>query len=311
MRSILKTTLVLLVLGLVLVACGEEVDEAGNLGDRTINVVATTGQITDAVRNVGGERVDVTGLMGPGVDPHLFQPTASDVGAMEDADVIFYNGLELEGRMGDVFVSMARTRPTVQVTSEIPEDQLLPSAVYEGAFDPHIWFNVELWIMVVNNIEAELSELDPEHAETYESNADAYIAELEELHAYALEQFETIPEQSRLLITAHDAFGYLGDRYGLEVIGLQGLSTATEAGAADVQDLAALIVERDIQAIFVETSVPPATIEAVQAAVNAQDHEVAIGGSVFSDAMGAEGTPEGTYVGMFRHNVDTIVQSLS
>lgn len=303
--------LVLLLVVVVLVAaCGTDVSDEGDLADREINVVATTGMIADAVHNVGGDRVDVTGLMGPGVDPHLYRPTASDVTALDGADIIFYNGLELEGRMTDIFVRLAQTTPTVAVAQDVPEDRLLESVNYQGAHDPHIWFDVDLWTMAVRVIETELSELDPDHADVYAGNADAYVAELEELDAYVFEQVETLPEQSRVLVTAHDAFGYFGERYGMEVLGLQGLSTAAEAGAADVQGLSAEIVERQIKAIFIESSVPRATIEAVQAAVESRGHEVAIGGQLFSDAMGNAGTSEGTYLGMVRHNVDTIVGAL-
>lgn len=300
----------ILALGLILAACGTDVSDDGNLGDRTINVVATTGMIADAVENVGGDRVDVTGLMGPGIDPHLYRPTASDVNSLDGADIIFYNGLELEGRMTDIFVRLARTTPTVAVAQDVPEERLLASRDYEDAYDPHIWFDVDLWILAVREVEDELTALDPEHGDTYAANSDAYVDELEDLDAYVFEQVETVPEDSRVLITAHDAFGYLGERYGIEVMGLQGLSTAAEAGAADVQDLSREIAERQIKAIFVESSVPRATIEAVQAAVESRGHEVAIGGELFSDAMGNEGTPEGTYLGMVRHNIDTIAGAL-
>lgn len=295
---------------LLIAACGTDASDDGDLADRQITVVTTTGMIADAVQNVGGERVDVTGLMGPGVDPHLYRPTASDVTALDNADIIFYNGLELEGRMTDIFVRLARTTPTVAVAQDVPEDRLLASVNYQNAYDPHIWFDVDLWTLAVRVVESALAELDPDHADVFASNADAYVAELEDLDAYVFEQIETIPEQSRVLITAHDAFGYFGARYGMEVLGLQGISTAAEAGAADVQELTAEIVERQIKAIFVESSVPRTTIEAVQAAVESRGHEVSIGGQLFSDAMGDAGTPEGTYLGMVRHNVDTIAGAL-
>ena len=300
----------LLVLTLILTACGEDAASGEDIGDRQIRVVATTGMIADAVRNVGGDRVDVTGLMGPGVDPHLYRPTASDVSTLENADIIFYNGLELEGRMTDIFVRLARTTPTVPVAQDIPTESLLDSQDYEDAHDPHVWFDVNLWQSVVRVIEAELAELDPAHADDYRENADSYVAELEELDAYVFDLIETIPPDSRVLITAHDAFGYFGHRYGVEVIGLQGISTAAEAGAADVQNLTRLIIEREIKAVFIETSVPAATIEAVRAAVRSQGFEVEIGGELFSDAMGNAGTPEGTYIGMITHNADTISSAL-
>ena len=300
----------LMLMSLLLAACGEDASGGADVADREVRVVATTGMIADAVRNVGGDRVDVSGLMGPGVDPHLYRPTASDVNALEAADIVFYNGLELEGRMTDIFVRLASTTPTVPVAQDIPEDALLESQDYEDANDPHVWFDVHLWQSVVRVIEAEMAELDPEHASDYTANADAYVAELEELDAYVFEQIESIPEESRVLITAHDAFGYFGERYGMEVIGLQGISTAAEAGAADVQDLSRLIGDRQIKAIFVESSVPRSTIEAVQAAAESRGDEVEIGGELYSDAMGDEGTPGGTYIGMITHNADTIANAL-
>jgi manganese/zinc/iron transport system substrate-binding protein len=309
-RQVIMSTVALAAIAFILTACGEDASSGADVSDRQIRVVATTGMIADTVRNVGGDRLDVTGLMGPGVDPHLYRPTASDVTALEAADIIFYNGLELEGRMTDIFVRLARTTPTVPVAQDIPSESLLASQDYEDAYDPHVWFDVKLWQSVVRVIEAELAELDPDHADEYRANADSYIAELEALDAYVVEQIETIPPDSRVLITAHDAFGYFGHRYGVEVIGLQGISTAAEAGAADVQDLTRLIVEREVKAIFVETSVPVATIEAVRAAVQSQGSDVEIGGELFSDAMGNEGTPEGTYIGMITHNVDTIASAL-
>lgn len=310
LRTRMRALALVAVAGIVLAACGTDVSDNGDVADREINVIATTGMIADAVRNVGGDRVDVTGLMGPGVDPHLYRPTASDVSALENADIIFYNGLELEGRMTDIFVRMAASKPTVAVAAELPEDRLQEPPEFDGKFDPHVWFDVDLWLLTIQVVQDALTELDPGSADLYQENAANYMAELRELDSYVQEQIDTIPEAGRVLITAHDAFGYFGLRYGVEVIGLQGTSTAAEAGAADVQDLAELIVERQIKAIFVESSVPRATIEAVQSAVESQGHEVAIGGELFSDAMGADGTPEGTYIGMVRHNVDTIAGAL-
>ncbi len=303
-------TTLILVLSLALGGCGTDVAESGDVADRPINVVTTTGMIADAVKNVGGDRVDVTGLMGPGVDPHLYRPTASDVSALDEADIIFYNGLELEGRMTDIFVRLAASKPTVAITESLPEDRLQEPPAFQGKYDPHVWFDVDLWSLTIETIREALAELDPASADLYQTNAERYVAELQELDGYVQEQINTIPEVGRILITAHDAFGYFGLRYGVEVIGLQGTSTAAEAGAADVQNLSRLIVEREVKAIFVESSVPRATIEAVQLAVQSGGHEVAIGGQLFSDAMGAAGTPEGTYIGMVRHNVDTVVGAL-
>jgi len=300
-----------MLLMLLTAACGEDADSSGDLAERTIDVVTTTGMIADAVEHVGGERVSVDALMGPGVDPHLYKATASDVDKLDEADVIFYNGLHLEGRMQEIFERLAENKPTVAVTDGLDESRLLSPPEFQGNHDPHLWFDVDLWSETVRTVEAQLSELDRPNAAVYEENADAYIAELETLDAWVTEEIETIPESSRVLITAHDAFGYFGARYGMEVRGLQGTSTATEAGAADVQGLADFIAEREIAAIFVESSVPKETIEAVQQAVQSRGWDVQIGGQLFSDAMGAEGTPEGTYDGMVRYNVTTIVNALA
>jgi manganese/zinc/iron transport system substrate-binding protein len=301
--------LVALTLVSLLAACGDDAS-GDDLSSRTINVVATTGMIADAVANVGGERVEVEGLMGPGIDPHLYKASAGDVGKLEDADVIFYNGLELEGRMTDIFVRLASSKPTVAVTEDISPDSLREPPEFAGKYDPHVWFDVALWIEVVQTIEAHLSEIDPNSADIYAENAAAYIAELETLDSWVQEQIDTIPEPARVLITAHDAFGYFGDKYGLEVRGLQGISTQSEAGLADVQDLADFIADNNIPAVFIESSVNENTIDAVREAVQAKGKDVNIGGTLFSDAMGEAGTEEGTYVGMVRHNVTTIVSAL-
>jgi manganese/zinc/iron transport system substrate-binding protein len=284
---------------------------ASEVAGRKLRVVTTVGMITDIVENVGKDRVEVKGLMGPGVDPHLYKATASDVKLLDSADIIFYGGLELEGRLTDTFVKMARSRPTVAVTEAIPQEKLREPTEFEGKFDPHVWFDVTLWQYAVKAINQHLGEIDPGSKDYYQQNADAYLKQLDDLHQYVKSQIERIPASSRVLITAHDAFGYFGQQYGVEVRGLQGTSTATEAGANDVQALTDFIAQRKIKAIFVETSVPESTIKAVQAAVKAKGHEVAIGGALFSDAMGQPGTSEGTYIGMVRHNVDTIVKALA
>lgn len=275
-----------------------------------INVVTTIGMITDVVEIVGGERVSVIGLMGPGIDPHLYKASEGDVTKMTKADVIFYNGLHLEAQMGEVFEQMGKSAITVPVSENIDKSLLLELEDYEGAPDPHVWFNVTYWMNAVNVIRDTLIDMDPEGADYYQVNAAAYLLELEALHAYVLAQAERVPEKQRVLITAHDAFRYFGLAYGFEVRGLQGISTQSEAGTGDVQALVDFIVDRKINAIFVESSVPQRTIEAVQAAVKAKGHDVRIGGELFSDAMGDAGTEEGTYVGMVRHNINTIVSAL-
>jgi manganese/zinc/iron transport system substrate-binding protein len=292
-------------------ACGQSADQpAEDLSERQIRVVTTIGMITDVAQNVGGERVSVTGLMGPGVDPHLYKASEGDVSSLSEADVIFYNGLHLEAKMGEVLEQMGSRIKTVAVTSGIDESLLLSPPEFEGAHDPHVWFDVTLWTKAVETIRDTFIEIDPGSADLYRANAQEYLGKLEELEAYVQEQTARVPEQQRVLITAHDAFNYFGQAYDFEVRGLQGISTATEAGTGDVQDLADFIAENKIPAIFVESSVPVRNIEAVQAAVQAKGFQVNIGGELFSDAMGDWGTEEGTYLGMVRHNVDTIVSAL-
>lgn len=278
--------------------------------DGRLDVVATTGMIGDAVGRVGGDRVRVVALMGPGVDPHLYKARAGDVRRIAAADVIFYNGLHLEAAMGEVFEGMAARTPTVAVTRGIPATRLLAPPDFAYAHDPHVWFDVALWMEVVREVARALAAHDPAGAEVYQANADAYLAELDALDRWVAARVAALPPERRVLVTAHDAFAYFGRAYGVEVRGLQGISTAAEAGTADVQGLAAFIVARRLPAIFVESSIPRRTVEAVQAAVRARGFEVRIGGSLYADAMGDAGTPEGTYVGMVRHNVNVLVNAL-
>jgi manganese/zinc/iron transport system substrate-binding protein len=295
---------------LLAVGCGPIPDSAlPDLSEReTIRVVTTVGMIADAVEHVGGDRVEVEGLMGPGIDPHLYKASEGDVRRLERADVIFYGGLHLEAKMADVLERIGERRLTRAVTDGIPRSRLL--SVGAGQHDPHVWFDVELWKGAVREIRDTLSAADPAHADGYRARAAAYLTELDALDAEVRRKSATVPPRARVIVTAHDAFGYFGRAYGFEVVGLQGISTASEAGAKDVQRLADLIAARRIPAIFVESSVSPRTIEAVEEAVRARGFDVEIGGSLFSDAMGSAGTPEGTYVGMVRHNADTITSAL-
>ncbi len=276
-----------------------------------IAAAATIGMIADIVASVGGDRVEVTGLMGPGVDPHLYKASAGDVRTLSRSQIIFYNGLHLEAAMGEVLEQMDRTTRTIAVTDGIDRDRLLAPPEFKGLHDPHVWFDVTMWASAVGEVGKALAEFDPEHATEYLARASETQAELEQLDIWVREQISLLPEGRRVLVTAHDAFNYFGRAYGVEVRGLMGINTATEAGTADVQDLASFIVERGIPALFVETSIPRRTVEAVQAAVQARGVAVEIGGALFSDAMGNPGTPEGTYVGMIRHNVSTMVAALS
>ena len=275
-----------------------------------VKITTTTNVITDLVENIGGDKVKVTGLMGPGVDPHLYRPSASDVQKLQDADIVFYNGLDLEGKMGDIFVKIGREGTSVWAVSEnIPHESLL-SLDDTSSFDPHIWWNANLWQEAAKVVAAGLSEYDPANSETYQKNLDEYISNLKELHIESLDRINSIPEEQRVLVTAHDAFQYFGQTYGLEEMAIQGWSTSSEAGIREIQNLADVITEREIKAVFIETSISPATIEALKAAVQDQGHDVVIGGSLFSDAIGEKGTEEGTYVGAFSHNVKTIVEAL-
>jgi manganese/zinc/iron transport system substrate-binding protein len=248
--------------------------------------------------------------MGPGVDPHLYKASEGDVRRLFRADVIFYGGLHLEAKMAEVLGEMGERTRTVAVSEVVPKDQLLAPAAFQGAYDPHVWFDVRMWRMTVDTIAATLASADPAHAAEYRANAEAYRRRLDSLDAYVRARAREVPAAKRVLITAHDAFNYFGRAYGFEVRGLQGISTASEAGTADVQALADFIATRRIPAVFVESSIPRRTIEAVQEAVAAQRYHVAIGGSLYSDAMGNPGTPDGTYIGMVRHNIDTIVGAL-
>jgi len=277
-------------------------------GNYPIGVVCTIGMVADLVRHVGGEHVKVTPLMGEGVDPHLYKASPGDVAALNGADVIFYSGLHLEGKMADVFVRMARKKPTFAVTEYIQESRVLDDP--NGAFDPHLWFDVSLWREATGVVRDVLKAYDPKHAEEYQTRADRYQKELADLHAYAGKELAAIPKERRVLVTAHDAFRYFGRAYDIEVRGIQGISTESEAGVRDVNDLVAFIVKRKVKAVFVESSVSDKNIRALLEGCRAQGHQVTIGGELFSDAMGKDGTPEGTYVGMVRHNVDAIVKAL-
>lgn len=309
----------LILMMILVVACGNQPDKTSETKSKSeaaftqgpINVVTTIGMIADIVQQVGGERVKVTGLMGTGVDPHLYKASAGDVERLAEADLIFYNGLHLEAKMGGVLERMQNQIKTVAVTDKIDRSLLQAPPEFEGAYDPHVWFDVTLWMKAVESVRDTLVEMDADNASLYKTNASNYLTKLEELHNYVKRQAEKVSPDHRVLVTAHDAFNYFGRAYGFEVRGLQGISTATEAGTADVQELAKFIAARRIPAMFIETSVPRRSIEAVQAAVKSRKFAVRIGGELFSDAMGNPGTPEGTYIGMVRHNTDTIVTSLT
>lgn len=310
-RYLILISVGLIVGAFILSGCGggEQAEKSAG-GDSKLKIVTTIGMITNVVERVGGDRVHVDGLMGPGVDPHLYKASAGDVELMSNADIIFYGGLHLEGAMTELFEQMQKRTRTVAVSEAVPENMLLSPEGFADAHDPHIWFDVSLWARTVDLVRQTLSEEDTAGAALFKTNADSLMGEMLDLHQYVRAQVVRVSPQQRVLITAHDAFNYFGRAYGFEVRGLQGISTATEAGTADIQQLADFIAENKIPAIFVESSVSPRNIEAVQAAVKSRGFEVNIGGELFSDAMGDPGTPEGTYLGMVKHNIDTIVGAL-
>ena len=283
---------------------------ADRVEGQPLRVLATTGMVADAARVIGADAVEITALMGPGVDPHLYKASERDVRALAEADLVLYNGLHLEGKMAELFTRLAKSRHVVPVAAAIPESLLRHPSEFAGHPDPHVWFDVAMWSHAVERVRDALSEASPGQREAFASRASAYLDTLRVLDAWTRGEMALIPERQRVLVTAHDAFGYFGRAYGVEVVGLQGISTVSEFGLADVRRLVDLIVSRGVKAVFVESSVPRRSIEAVAEGCRARGHDVAIGGTLYSDALGADGTPEGTYVGMFRTNVRTIVGAL-
>jgi len=286
--------------------CQEKKEDNGKL-----NIVTTTSMITDLVKNIGGDSINIQGLMGSGVDPHLYKASEGDVSKLVNADIIFYNGLHLEGKLVEVFDKMgSATKTPIALANELDETTLIGSDYFASNYDPHVWFDIDYFKQFAKKVAKVLSEKDPKNKAVFEANEVSYISKLERLQNNVKSIIETLPKDKRILVTAHDAFNYFGKAYGFEVVGLQGLSTATEAGVQDVQKLAAFIIEKQIKAVFVESSVPKRTIEALQAAVKSKGHDVEIGGTLYSDALGNAGTVEGTYIGMFAYNVNTIVNAL-
>ncbi|WP_298507352.1 zinc ABC transporter substrate-binding protein [uncultured Kordia sp.] len=301
-----KYTYILLV-AIGITSCKTEVKQR----DGKLQIVTTTTMITDMVEHIGGDAVVVNGLMGSGVDPHLYKASESVVSKLFNADVIIYNGLHLEGKLEDVFEKLRKQqKKTIAISDAIDKKGLISSEYFASNYDPHIWFHIDYWKQATQFVIDELKKLDPDNAATFEKNGQAYIANLTNLATEISQKIETLPVEKRILVTAHDAFNYFGKLHNFEVVGLQGLSTATEAGVQDVQRLASFIIEKKVKAIFVESSVPRRTVEALQASVQASGHEVAIGGTLYSDALGDAGTEEGTYIGMYIYNVKTIVEAL-
>lgn len=301
-RGILKSALIAVT---VLLSGGVQALSAAPL-----TVVATTGMIADAARAVGGDAVTVSALMGPGVDPHSYRQTRSDIVAMTKADLVLWHGLYLEAQMEDFFADLGKKRRVVAVAEAVDKSRLLGHQDYAGRYDPHVWMDPALWTGVVVAVRDALTEAQPAEAAAFKANAEAYLAELAALDAYSREVLASVPQGSRVLLTAHDAFSYFGRAYGYEVIGIQGISTQSEAGLNRVSELVDLLVSRKIAAVFVESSVSDRNIRALIEGAAAKGHEVRIGGELFSDAMGETGTYEGTYLGMIDHNVTLITRAL-
>ena len=274
--------------------------------------VATTGMVADIIRNVAGDDVHVVGLLGDGVDPHMYTLTRSDIARLMRADAVFYSGLLLEGKMTDSLERISRSgKPVFAVTESIDEAHLLQSEQYMGAPDPHVWMDPVAWSNAAQAVADRLAQrLDPPNAAKYRANYLRYAERLADLDAYIEGVIGSIPPERRVLITSHDAFNYFGRRYGLETLGIQGISAESEAGVRDIERLVDLLVERRIPAVFVETTVPQRSVRALIAGARARGHEVVIGGDLFSDAMGAGGTYEGTYIGMLDHNATVIARAL-
>lgn len=276
-----------------------------------LNVVTTTSMITDLVSNIGGDVINLKGLMGSGVDPHLYKASEGDVTKLVNADLIFYNGLHLEGKLVEVFEKMEHQGvKTIAISDTLDKNTLIGSEYFASNYDPHIWFNIKYWEQVTTFVVQKLSEAIPSESSVFEENGQLYLNKLKALKEEITNTISSLPKEKRILVTAHDAFNYFGKAFDFEVVGLQGLSTATEAGVQDVQKLANFIIDNQVKAIFVESSVPKRTIEALQAAVKSKGHDVKIGGTLYSDALGNAGTVEGTYIGMFKYNVNTIVNAL-
>lgn len=284
---------------------------AGAKAPGRLLVVATTGMIADVARNIAGPHAEVRALMGEGVDPHLYKPSPGDVRLLDQADLVLYNGLHLEGRMSDMLETLGRRRAAAAVAEVIDPAKLRSPPEFEGQHDPHVWFDVSLWSQAAGAIRDALIRVDPANGDAYRAAATKYVAQLSDLDAEVRTEIGKIPEQRRVLVTAHDAFGYFGRAYDIEVLAIQGISTDSEAGLKDINALVDTLIARSIPAVFIESSVPRKTIDALIEGARARGHTVVIGGELYSDAMGADGTEDGTYIGMVRHNVRTIVSGLS
>ncbi len=292
------------------VLAGAGVPAGAVLAAEKLRITATTGMIADAARQIGGEHVSVKGLMGPGVDPHSYRQTRTDILALARADLVLWHGLYLEAQMEVFMRNLAEDRRVVAVAEKMPADLLIAHDTYKDKFDPHVWMDPERWAYVVRAARDAMSDASPAFASAFDANAERHLADIGKLSAYAKEVLATVPSEQRVLVTAHDAFNYFGRAFDFEVVGIQGISTESEAGLNRVAELVDLLVARKVRAVFVESSVSDRNIRALIEGAAAKGHDVVIGGQLFSDAMGQDDTYEGTYLGMIDHNVTTIVRAL-
>jgi len=307
MKIKMKNLLIVLAITMSFVGC----KPVGKTANEKFTIVTTTTMITDLVKTIGGDVVEVKGIMGAGVDPHLYKASEGDVTKLTSADLIIYNGLHLEGKLVDVFEKMNHVgKKTLALGSFLTEEQVINSEAFVSSHDPHIWFSIKNWKTITIQLIAALSKENPENKTMYEKNGNDYLAKLTALEISVKSKIEELPVDERILVTAHDAFSYFGREFNFKVVGLQGLSTATEAGVKDVQRISDFIIENKVKAIFVESSVPKRTVEALQASVKSKGHTVIIGGELYSDALGGVEEEAGTYIGMFHYNVNTIVNAL-
>ena len=312
MKKFATVILFFLIIAVTVTGCGNIRNKDYMFEDNgKYKVVTTTTMLTDLVKKIGGKYIDVYGLMGPGIDPHLYKASAGDVILMQKADMIVYGGLNLEGKMGEVFENLRDIDKLVVCAADgIDKKNLIKVDGDSNVYDPHVWFDVNIWEDEAIEVAKGLKKLDKKHSKEFDANLESYLSELKELNNYIVKRVSEIPEDKRILITAHDAFNYFAKAYGFKVKGLQGISTSAEAGTSNVRQLSDFIVEHQIKAVFIETSIPKKNMEALQEAVEAKNFQVKIGGELYSDSLGDPDTSAGTYIGTFKHNIDTIVDAL-
>lgn len=301
-------SIVMIAMSLMLAACSSNRPKESTSNDK-IRIVTTIGQIAEPISVIGAEHVEVLSLMGPGVDPHLYNATQGDIQKLQSGDIVLYSGLHLEGKMGEVFEQIGKSKPVLGIAESIPEDRLLHNK--GGAIDPHVWFDIVLWKHALNAAVEEMKQFAPDYADYFETNKQAYFEQLDTLQAESKQKLSEIEKDKRVIVTAHDAFGYFGRSNEMQVVGLQGISTAAEIGISNINDTIGQLLEYNIPAVFIESSINPASINAVIEGAGSKGLKVKLGGELFSDAMGKEGTEEGTYLGMYKHNVDTIYKALT